>query len=64
MAAATTATPLGPDSRSTNEIDDLDIVKPEHATHIEGALKDEERDGLVAISDAENKRLRRRIHAR
>ena len=46
-----------------NEIDDS--VKFENDTnHIEGNLKAEEQDGIVAISEAENKRLRRKIHAR
>jgi hypothetical protein len=47
-------------------VNDIDgSVKFENdTTHIEGELKTEEQDGFVTISDAENKRMRRKIHAR
>lgn len=55
-----------PDSRSDSNIERVDsFTKAEHDTsHIEGTIEGEERDGVVAISEAENKRLRRKIHAR
>lgn len=53
-------------SRSASNLDEVDsAIKPEHDTsHIEGTSKGEDQDGAVAISEAENKRLRRKIHAR
>jgi hypothetical protein len=46
-----------------NEIDTS--MKFENDTsHIEGIIKGEEQDGIVAISEAESKRMRRKIHAR
>ena len=40
-------------------------VKFENDTsHIEGNLKSDIQNGMLAISEAENKRMRRKIHAR
>lgn len=64
MTLASTPNSAAVDSQSMSNVDDFDAIKPEHATHIEGSLKDQEQEGLVSISEAENKRLRRKIHAR
>lgn len=65
-AKATNQGDIDIDSHSVSNMDDVDsAIKPEHDTsHIEGTVKVEEQDGVVAISEAENKRLRRKIHAR
>ena len=66
IAKATNPGNIDIDSHSMSNVDDVDSsIKPEHDTsHIEGTVKVEEQDGVVAISEVENKRLRRKIHAR
>ena len=50
------------DSQS-NDID-TSVKFEKDTSHIEGTVKSEEEDGVIAISEADNKRMRRKSHAR
>lgn len=47
----------------SNDID-TSVKFEKDTSHIEGTVKSEEGDGVIAISEADNKRMRRKIHAR